>query len=133
MSKYVIVIIFATFLSSCFSLDAKAYSNEEVYLKIEFSVKESRNADFMNIMKTLNRDMKSETGFVWARVFVRQGDRSKVTLIEKWDTRALHEKHYAEIVENGSWASILGMLTETPNMAYLTYYNSIPVDTVLID
>jgi quinol monooxygenase YgiN len=103
----------------------KASSDSVTYLKIEFQVKEHRNAEFMDIMKRINVNMQFEDGFVWVKIFVKQDDNNKVTLMERWDTRNLHEQHYERIVENGSWANILDMLSVTPEMSYLNYYKSI--------
>ncbi len=92
---------------------------DNVFIKIEFSVKSSQKTDFMGIMSTLNSGMKTEPGFILAMVYVDVEDSEKITLIEKWETRKHHEDHYQEIVKNGSWQGILEMLTTEPEMRYV--------------
>jgi len=90
-----------------------------VFIKIEFTVKDERRPEFMEIMTTLNTGMATEQGFISAEVYIDVDHSEKITLIEKWETRKSHEHHYQVIVDNGSWQGILDMLTENPKMRYV--------------
>lgn len=92
-------------------------------LKIDFHVKPERLAEFMNIMKGVDSAMQGEEGFRFAKVYVNMDDAGQITLIEGWETRALHEKHYQAINENGVWPMILEMQATAPLMGY---FNHIP-------
>ena len=118
---FIVFILLVSLLSSCAKVDE---AHEALtYLKIEFHVQHESRNELMAIMSELNKNMSSEAGFVKAYVYIDDDDVNHITLIETWQTRALHEQHYQTIVSNGSWASILSMLSDTPDMAYMSYFN----------
>ncbi|MCF6275776.1 MAG: antibiotic biosynthesis monooxygenase [Robiginitomaculum sp.] len=102
---------------------AEQIQTPTVYLKIEFHVQAERRDDLMAIMATLNQDMRGEEGFIKAYVYLDQDDANHITLIETWQTRALHEQHFQAIVANGSWAQILDMLSRVPSRVYMNPFN----------
>ncbi len=89
-------------------------------LKIEFHIKEAHLAPFMEIMASVDRDMQSEPGFMGAWVMVHADDKHRITLLEAWESRALHKQHYEAIVANGAWQHILSMQASAPQMGYYT-------------
>lgn len=91
---------------------------ETAYLIIDFHVAEDRLDDFLPIMTGINAGMAGEEGFVNAIVYRNIDDPLAFTLVEEWESRALHRAHYDRIVESGDWANILGMLTEEPTLRY---------------
>jgi len=113
------LILFVSPLGGCAQTD-KAHE-ALTYLKIEFHVQDESRDELMVIMAGLNQNMRSEAGFVKAYVYIDDDDVNHITLIETWQTRALHEQHYQTIVSNGSWAGILDMLSRAPDMTYMSY------------
>ncbi|MEO1243693.1 MAG: antibiotic biosynthesis monooxygenase family protein [Pseudomonadota bacterium] len=92
--------------------------NAPTYLMIKFSVSEGRLPDFLSIMTDINTLMASEEGFISAQVYRNADHPLSFTLIEKWQSRTLHKKHYDAIVAAGDWANILAMLSAEPEMSY---------------
>lgn len=88
------------------------------HLIIQFHVSADKIDDFLPIMTNINEGMASEEGFVEAVVYRDADDPLHFTLVEKWDSRALHEAHYDRIVSSGDWDNILSMLTNTPTLIY---------------
>lgn len=107
-------------VASCSRTQAGAASAQTsaTHLIIVFHVAEDRLADFLPIMTGINEGMAGEEGFVDAVVYRDSDDPLTFTLIEEWESRALHETHYDKIVESGDWAGILDMLTEAPALRY---------------
>lgn len=89
-------------------------------LKIEFHVKAEHLPAFMKIMASVDTDMQSEAGFIGARVMVNADDRHRITLLEAWESRALHQRHFEAILANGAWQNILAMQASAPQMGYYT-------------
>jgi|GEM_PF-1695432 len=98
---------------------------EAALLKIEFHVKDEHLASFMDIMAGVDKDMQSEPGFIEARVMIHQDDRHRITLLETWQSRALHQQHFDAIVASGAWQHILSMQASAPQMGY---YNALKAD-----
>lgn len=113
-------LIFFTAPAIANSDDQKSVSEESVstYLMIRFNVAEDHLRDFLDIMTDVNGLMADEEGFISAQVYRNADDPLSFTLIEQWQSRALHEKHYDAIVAAGDWANILAMLSAEPEMSY---------------
>ncbi|WP_428409790.1 putative quinol monooxygenase [Hyphococcus sp.] len=120
MIKTITLALVALVLASCARGGAEAASaeGEATHLIIVFHVAEDRLDDFLPIMTGINEGMASEEGFETAIVYRDADDPLTFTLIEKWESRALHRAHYDRIVESGDWSNILTMLTETPVLRY---------------
>ena len=88
------------------------------HLIIDFHVAQDRLNDFLPIMAGINEGMAGEEGFVSADVYRNVDDPLNFTLVELWESRALHGAHYDRIVASGDWANILAMLTQEPRMSY---------------
>ncbi|GJL93229.1 putative quinol monooxygenase [Hyphococcus sp.] len=88
------------------------------HLIIEFHAAQDRLDDFLPIMTGINESMAGEEGFISAVVYRNVDDPLTFTLIEQWESRALHGAHYDRIVESGDWSNILAMLTQNPQMSY---------------
>ena len=88
------------------------------HLIIDFHVAQDRLNDFLPIMTGINDGMAGEEGFVSAVAYRNVDDPLNFTLVEQWESRALHGAHYDRIVESGDWANILAMLTQEPRMSY---------------
>ncbi|XOV77948.1 MAG: putative quinol monooxygenase [Aestuariibacter sp.] len=107
------------YISICFpGMSLASEEDNMTYLKIDFSVQEKHLTEFMGIMRGLNSAMASEKGFVNASVFVDEDDATKITLIEAWTSRKVHMEHYDHIVADGTWAGVLLMLNDEPEMSY---------------
>lgn len=118
LAKVLVVAMFMVLGFTGFAGAGDSASSKSVFLKIEFMVEDKSRPEFMEIMQGLNSGMRGEKGFVHASVYVDLENTNKITLIEEWQTRALHEEHYDRIVADGSWSSILRMLAENPHMSY---------------
>ncbi len=88
------------------------------HLIIDFHVAQDRLDDFLPIMAGINEGMAGEEGFISAVVYRNVDDPLNFTLVELWESRALHGAHYDRIVASGDWANILAMLTQEPRMSY---------------
>lgn len=117
MIKTIMLALFALVLAAC-ARSAEAAEGETTHLIIVFHVAEGRLDDFLPIMTGINEGMSGEKGFESAVVYRDEDEPLTFTLIEKWESRALHRAHYDRIVESGDWANILAMLTEKPVLRY---------------
>ncbi len=120
---FVIATVFAMLTTGCSAQtvqEGQKMQSEEAatYLIIEFHVAQNRIDEFLPIMAGINEGMAGEEGFVSAVVYRNIDDPLNFTLIEHWESRALHGAHYDRIVESGDWANILAMLTQDPEMSY---------------
>ena len=88
------------------------------HLIIRFDVKQDRLADFLPIMEGVGAAMTSEEGFIAARVYRNSDNPLSFTLVEEWESRALHQRHFEAINQSGAWADILDMLSREPDMSY---------------
>ena len=123
MKKRVLAIlglVLGTFSLSPSYADMPLSDKTPAVLKIDFHVKPERLTEFMEIMKGVDSAMQGEEGFRYARVYVNMEDAHKVTLIEGWESRALHEAHYRAINDNGVWPMILDMQVSSPAMGYFS-------------
>lgn len=109
-----ILAAFALFVST---LPAHA-GDAPTHLIIHFDVKAERMADFMPIMRDINQLMAGEKGFISAQVFQDNANPHRITLIEAWESEALHRAHFDHINESGDWANVLEMMNSAPDMAY---------------
>ena len=89
-----------------------------VYLIIRFEANTDNLAEFAAIMEGVESAMQEEPGFLSATVYQEADDETVFTLIELWQTRALHEEHYDRIVESGDWGHIKSLLRSEPQMGY---------------
>ncbi|PQA86488.1 putative quinol monooxygenase [Hyphococcus luteus] len=115
-----IAVLIALAAAPCGRNEAQAAPapTDAAHLIIVFHVSEDRLGDFLPIMTGVNEDMAGEEGFMNAVVYRDADDPLTFTLIEQWESRALHEAHYERIVEAGGWANILAMLTQAPVLRY---------------
>jgi quinol monooxygenase YgiN len=121
--KRSIALTVAALLSLAFAVSIRneagaAPADGATHLIIVFHVAEDRLQDFLPIMTGINEGMASEEGFQSAVVYRDADNPLSFTLIETWESRALHEAHYDRIVASGDWENIKGMLTETPVLRY---------------
>ena len=90
----------------------------QAHLIIRFEAKQDRLTEFAAVMRDVERDMAAERGFVSATVYRHADDPRVFTLVEVWQSRALHEAHFERIVASGAWDNILAMLRADPAMGY---------------
>lgn len=88
------------------------------HLIIRFEAKPENLTEFSAIMDGVEAAMQQEPGFVSATVYQHSDDRTVFTLVELWETRALHEEHYDKIVASGDWGHIKSLLRSEPQMGY---------------
>ncbi len=118
MFKTIILALSVLVLASCARSGEAPSEGGATHLIIVFHVAEDRLDEFLPIMTGINRGMAGEEGFESAVVYRDVDDPLTFTLIEKWESRALHRAHYDRIVASGDWSNILTMLTETPVLRY---------------
>ncbi len=90
------------------------------HLITRFQVAEENLDAFLDLMTNINAAMASEEGFIAAEVYRNSDDPLAFTLIEGWETRALHDEHFQRIYASGDWAALVAMLTKYPEMSYNT-------------
>ena len=90
----------------------------QTHLIIRFEARQENLAEFSAIMDGVETGMQQEPGFVSATVYQHADDPTVFTLLELWETRALHEEHYDRIVASGDWAHIKSLLRSEPQMGY---------------
>ena len=93
-------------------------TEESTILIIRFNVAEDRLDDFLGVMTNINGLMAGEDGFINAVVYRNNDDPLAFTLVESWETRGHHEKHFQHIDASGDWADIVAMLKTYPAMSY---------------
>jgi len=92
-----------------------------VTLIIRFEASDAGLAELKSILDGVPEAMKTEAGFVSAKVY-RNVDSPKVFVLEEvWQSKELHLEHFDRINRSGDWAHIKGLLVTEPQMGYYTY------------
>lgn len=98
----------------------QSIENGPAYLVIKFDVRAERLEEFTSLMMGVKQAMKTEEGFEDAFVLRGMEAPHQFVLIERWESKALHQEHFDRIVASGDWRNIRAMLNKEPMMQYTT-------------
>ncbi|MEE1877651.1 putative quinol monooxygenase [Altererythrobacter litoralis] len=97
---------------------APATSQNGVTLIIRFEASDKGLAELKSILDGVSDAMKSEAGFVSAKVYRNIDEPNIFVLEEVWTTKELHFEHFDRINQSGDWAHIESLLVAEPQMGY---------------
>lgn len=85
---------------------------------ISFQVKEQNLESFKNILGDVKNNLPKVEGCRSVSVLAQLDDPQAFTLVETWDSRALHGAHVESLVTGGQWDVIAAHLAADPASAY---------------
>jgi quinol monooxygenase YgiN len=85
---------------------------------ISFQVKEQELDSFKNILGDVKINLPKVEGCQSVAVLAQLDNPLAFTLVETWESRALHGAHVDALVTGGQWDVIAAHLTADPASAY---------------
>ena len=89
---------------------------------ISFQVKPEMLNAFMEIMGSVKRDLPTVNGCKSVAIYRNSAEEHAFTLVEQWESEALHKKHIAGVVNSGGWEHIASHLQCEPVSAYFSQF-----------
>lgn len=71
-------------------------------------------SELSQILADVPDAMKSEPGFISAKIYQNSASPNVFILEEIWETQALHQAHFDRINTSGDWQHINTLLTDQP-------------------
>lgn len=93
-----------------------------IHVVVQFNSLPGKRAEFENIMRSLANDLPGVPGCQGVQVLQNAEDACCFTLVEKWDSREVHNAHIDGLVADGTWEAIAEHLSEEPNSGYFSSY-----------
>ena len=81
---------------------------------IKFKTKSDKQADFHDIMSNVKSELPKVKGCIGVVIHQNSQDESSYVVVEKWESKKLHEMHVERLVSSGVWDNIVGHLSEGP-------------------
>ncbi|MDF3013526.1 MAG: hypothetical protein K0Q78_1730 [Cellvibrio sp.] len=89
-----------------------------ISLVIGFTVKNDRLTSFKKIMTDVKINLPKVKGCKKVTIFNREENPLEFKLVEKWDSKALHESHVEGLIASGQWNLLVEHLQEPPVSGY---------------
>ncbi|MEC5159184.1 quinol monooxygenase YgiN [Janthinobacterium sp. CG_23.3] len=89
-----------------------------IHVIVTFQTKAEAAAGFSALLAQVQRDLPEVEGCRGVQVFAGAGDPCLFTLLEEWDSAALHQAHIGRVVASGAWAGIAAQLAAEPLSHY---------------
>ena len=94
-----------------------------IKLIITFETKPNAVAAFAALMAQLKQDLPKIAGCRGVRVFQGNENHSIFTLLEDWDSEAIHKAHLDQVISSGTWEKSIAIhLAKPPVSHYYTEY-----------
>jgi quinol monooxygenase YgiN len=75
-------------------------------------------AEFASLLNGVKTDLPKVHGCQGVNVYRSLSDSNMFTLVERWETKKLHQDHLANLSEAGTWEFISGHLSADPESDY---------------
>ncbi|GAB2185388.1 putative quinol monooxygenase [Roseibium sp. LAB1] len=85
---------------------------------VHFKALKDRQGAFETIMRSVATDLPGVAGCQGVEVLRHEEDACRFTLVETWQSEAIHKAHIDGLVAEGTWATIAGHLAEDPESGY---------------
>lgn len=85
---------------------------------ISFQAKPESTVAFSSILEQVKATLPTIPGCLAVRCFGDSQDPTRFTLVEDWESPALHQQHISKVIESGAWASMAAHLAEAPVSGY---------------
>lgn len=99
---------------------AKLIAMNTIQLLITFQAKPEAAADFAAMLAEVKKTLPSVHGCRSVRLFAGHQDACLFSLLEEWESVALHQTHIERVVSSGEWARIRAQLAADPVSHYVT-------------
>jgi len=88
---------------------------------VSFNVKNNMQLAFVTLMDSVKEDLPNVEGCLGVDIYRSLSSLNRFTLVEEWQTQALHQKHLAKLSDDGTWEFISGHLSENPESDYFSH------------
>lgn len=85
---------------------------------ITFKSKPEKLAAFTKILSEVKTDLPKVDGCIAISIFHDTRDPCVFTLVETWQSEAVHKKHIEGVVSSGGWSHIAAHLACDPSSSY---------------
>jgi len=113
------------------SFEALALSNENVKIRkkemniiviVNFETKEDKVSDFSKILENVKIELPKVEGCLGVNIFQSSSMANQFTLVERWETKELHQANLDKLVKNGTWDTIASHLSKEPDSDYFIQF-----------
>jgi len=91
---------------------------------IHFDVKKEKQNVFSNMMCSVKTELPLVEGCVEVNIFQNIAQPQRYTLVEKWETKKLHEQHVSHLIKTGMWDQISALIEKEPHSDYFDIFKN---------
>ena len=85
---------------------------------VHFHTRPECTAGFAATLPFVREQLPQVDGCIDVQVFRNEAEPDRFCLVERWESKAQHETHMANIAASGRWQQVLDQLAEDPRTAY---------------
>lgn len=89
----------------------------EVFI-IRFRTRPEQTEAFAATLPYVKRELSAVEGCSDVQVFRDEREPDRFSLVERWESKAHHERHMEGVMASGRWQQILDQLAEPPESSY---------------
>jgi quinol monooxygenase YgiN len=90
----------------------------EICVLVTFTTLPEKRKAFADLLTEVRAQLPRVAGCKSVRVFDHPTTSGTFTLLETWESEAVHKAHLDQVIQSGAWEHILGHLSSPPHSSY---------------